>query len=85
MRPTTCHWCGEDYNDCNRCTHRGVYVEPERLALLERCAKDWARGQKLVDDEIGAKWCSHCKSSWLIHAHDCEAAEILGLEREEKG
>ena len=25
--------------------------------------------------------CSHCKSSWFIHAHDCEAAEILGLER----
>ena len=88
MRSTTCHWCGEDYNDCNRCTHRGVYVEPERLALLERCAEKWAKN--CVEDSplSPGGWC--CWSCGVIslptspekHAHDCDAAIILGLERE---
>lgn len=88
MRSTTCHWCGEDYNDCNRCTHRGVYVEPERLALLERCAEKWAKN--CVEDSplSPGGWC--CWSCGVIslptspekHAHDCDAAHILDLEME---
>ena len=84
MRSTKCHWCGEDYNDCNRCTHHGVYVEPERLALLERCAKDWAREQ--VDVDI-YNYCQCCRmpihaNSDGLHAYNCDAAKFLKLERE---
>lgn len=91
MRSTKCHWCGEDYNDCNRCTHRGVYVEPERLALLERCAEKWAAMMTIdVYDEEPSDVCECCheeepENGPIIHAHDCDAAHILDLEREEKG
>lgn len=35
MKPTSCHWCGEDYNDCNRCTNQAL--PKEELARLRRC------------------------------------------------
>lgn len=94
MRSTKCHWCGEDYNDCNRCTHRGVYVEPERLALLERCAKDWAREQIFtLTKDVGAEieevtrcaCCSRSFDEFTRHARNCHAAIILDLEREGEG
>lgn len=92
MRSTKCHWCGEDYNDCNRCTHRGVYVEPERLALLERCAEKWAKSAVRIVQLSCVEWhcdsCGRCNYSYEVtplHAHDCDAAKILGLEREGEG
>lgn len=54
----------------------------EHLARLERRAKDWAH------NAVGNWSCNSCKrrdknmSGPIVHAHDCDAAIILDLERE---
>ena len=91
MKPTTCHWCGEDYNDCNRCTHRGVYVEPDELARLRRMADAYAK--QSVTNYSKTEWrCDECGAdTWDIgrdgkvrrlHTATCDVAIHLDLPLE---
>ena len=67
------------------------------LARLERRAKDWAKGAQGGDSYHGepCTYCDSCNRSvdgrygkcdvFRPHAHDCDAAIILDLERESAG
>lgn len=69
----------------------------EEYARLERRAKDWAKGAQGGDSYHGepCTYCDSCNRSvdgrygkcdvFRPHAHDCDAAIILDLERESGG
>lgn len=56
--------------------------ESEELSRLRRCAERWAHEQ--ADSDV-YNYCQHCRKpihGGGPHAHDCDAAIILGLDRE---
>lgn len=69
----------------------------EHVDRLERRAKDWAKGAQGGDSYHGepCTYCDSCNRSvdgrygkcdvFRPHAHDCDAAIILDLERESVG
>lgn len=67
---------------------RNIECLRKELALLRRAAEKWAR-ESIDVYEHGGDWrCRHCEAvhyngrGATLHAHDCDAALILGLERE---
>lgn len=77
-----CHMCLMGGFQCQLC---GRTLKAKHLARLERRAKDWAH------NAVGNWSCNSCKrrdknmSGPIVHAHDCDAAIILDLERESVG
>lgn len=74
---------------------RAGYVDPETRALEKRCAEKWAKskicrisnGEGYFDfscDQCGRVSRSTSRSDYE-HAANCDAALILGLDREAKG
>lgn len=70
-----------------------VAESDERLARLERRAKDWAKSKQATVNVLengayhGRSWiqCEECNRDLIQgqkHAHDCDAAIILDLKRE---
>lgn len=86
-----CHMCLMGGFQCQLC---GRTLEAKHLARLERCAKKWAH--TVVIPSCDGFRCLCCQRLVLAthynenrseveklrHAHDCDAAHILGLERE---
>lgn len=66
--------------------HAGVFLSYEDYDLLRRNAEKWARD---ATEEFGQRhtFCQSCNVEIVgsngirLHAHDCDAAHILGLER----
>lgn len=71
---------------------RAGYVDPETRALEKRCAERWAKSAVRIVQLSGVEWncdsCGRCNYSYEVtplHTHNCDAAKILGLEREGEG
>ncbi len=89
-----CHMCLMGGFQCQLC---GRTLKAKHLARIERRAKDWAKGAQGGDSYHGepCTYCDSCNRSVdgrygkcdaaRPHAHDCDAAIILDLERESVG